>query len=151
MVNNINEIMDMLDWKQDLEIQEKGRVLASQVECLKIFFQPKDEKYNKNVWDNCALVIAQKNDTLIQPYMFEMLEWIQDLNWPGAPIIFERLRNFQNLKILGLVIDECIKKAYATDDVMWLHWLGVLLRETKTEQFLTEKSKLILNEKQEVD
>ena len=59
---NIDEIIHMLDWNQPEEIQTKGRKLARDVKCFHVFIQPGYAKYNKNVWDNCALIIADKTD-----------------------------------------------------------------------------------------
>lgn len=32
-----------------------------------------------------------RSDEELLPYMFMLLEWLQDINWPGALIIYDRL------------------------------------------------------------
>lgn len=85
---DINDILKMLDWNNDVEIQEEGRLQASQVNCLNIFMQPMDEQYNKNIWENCAIIISEKKDCLLTPYLLDLLDWLQDLNWPGSLVMF---------------------------------------------------------------
>lgn len=136
-MKNINAIMDMLDWNNDLAIQKKGRNLAEEVQCLKIFMQPCDQKYNKNVWENCALVIYEKSDELLQPYLFDLLNWLQDLNWPGAFIIVDRLKKFQNYKMLAFAICEKVKEAKILDDSLWLFGISQLLEQENLLEFLT--------------
>ena len=69
--------------------------LARQVKAFNVFLQPCDDKNNKNVWDNCALIISEKEDLELFPYLFELFMWIQDLNWPGAFCIVERLKEYE--------------------------------------------------------
>lgn len=145
MMNNINEIMDMLDWNNDLETQENGRILAGEVQCLKIFMQPCDRKYNKNVWENCALVISNKSDRLLQPYLLDMLDWLQDINWPGAFIIVERLKKFQNYEILAFAISEKVKVAKATADSLWLLGMSELLGQKRLLKYLADDIIFALN------
>lgn len=65
MEKDINEIMDMLDWNNSPEIQAEGRILGAKINCLSVFMQPMDKEYNKNVWENCALILAAKADELL--------------------------------------------------------------------------------------
>ena len=48
-MSNIDEIIALLDWNRDSVDQEKGLVLARDVECIKAFFQPSGRNYGKNV------------------------------------------------------------------------------------------------------
>lgn len=144
MCYNINEVMDMLDWNNDLSIQEKGRNLAEEVQCLKIFMQPCDKKYNKNVWENCALILYKKSDDLLQPYLSDLIEWLQDLNWPGAFIILERLKNFQNYETLSFAVNESIRMAKATEDDLWLLGISELLVQERILEYLSDDVQLVL-------
>ena len=100
---NLEKIMKMLDWNEPVSTQEQGIILAQKEIDFQPFFQPREERgyFRKGVWDNCAIVIAMKEDRLLIPYETRLLEWIKDINWPGARIIFERLirykgENFQD-------------------------------------------------------
>ena len=91
--------MSMIDWNQPSEIQAKGRAIAEKIDTITPFLQPTSSNYNKNVWENCALIIERKSDEELMPYLPQLFEWIQDLNWPGAVIILNRLKVFSGEKL----------------------------------------------------
>lgn len=128
---NIDEVMDMLDCNNDVEIQEKAIELAKNVKCINVFILPKHSKCNKNVWENCAKVLADKTDKILNPYLIKILEWIEDLNRPGAIIIVDRLKKFHDTKKLLFAIKECVKRASATDNRIWLENLSDLMDNAK--------------------
>ena len=80
---DITEIMDMLDWHMSSEIQAEGISLARNIETIIPFIQPLTPKYNKNVWENCAVIISERSDKEIKPHLPKVLEWLQDMNWRG--------------------------------------------------------------------
>ena len=81
---NIDYIMDLLDWNNSIEKQEQGIALAKDVKCINVFLQPGCYKYGKNVWDNCAKILSARSNEELSPYMIELMEWLQDMPWPGA-------------------------------------------------------------------
>ena len=118
-MHNITEIMAMLDWNKSTEIQTKGRFLAKHSEDIEPFIQPLTPLYNKNVWENCAIIIAEENDEKLEPYLVELLEWLQDMNWPGAFCILERLRQYSDVTLLHRAINICVQKAENSNDMVW--------------------------------
>ena len=56
---DVTEILDMLDWHMPFEIQSKGRLYAKKIKTIVEFIQPLTPKHNKNVWENCAIIIAE--------------------------------------------------------------------------------------------
>lgn len=116
---NIDDIMDMLDWNQNKEEQEKGLKLAKSIKSINVFIQPLDFKHNKNVWENCAKVLSERSDEELKPYIISLLEWLQDMNWPGAFIIFERLKNYKDKE--NFVWSYCVvmNMAEKLDDEIW--------------------------------
>ena len=52
---------------------------------------PEGKYYGKNTWNNCALILAEKKDSELEPYLYELIEWLEDFDYPGAECIFERL------------------------------------------------------------
>lgn len=115
---DIDQIMSMLDWNNPLEIQMKGIELARSLNRIDLFLQPISEKYNKNVWDNCSKILCSKDDTELEPYLVPLLEWLQDLTWPGALAIKSRLKNYRGM-LLTHVKDTCLKQALAENDLVW--------------------------------
>ena len=87
---SIDKIMEMLDENNSEDIQNKGIKLGKKVKFFDVFFQPK-YPFGKMVWENCAKIICDKTNAELEPYISQMFEWIEDLNWPGALLIFERL------------------------------------------------------------
>lgn len=123
---NIIDILDMLDWNKSDEIQAEGRYLAKNIKKITCFIQPLTPRHNKNVWDNCAIIISEKNDAELEPYLNELLEWLQDLNWPGAPCILKRLQKYFENKSSLSIIDIAIKKAKCLHDETWENNLNTL-------------------------
>ena len=99
MTYSIDELYNLFMWDNQLSNDEnetkaqKGIDAAKQIKNLFPFIQPiiiPPEK-SKLVWEPCAKVVAMRSDKELEPFMFILLEWIQDLNWPGAMIIYDRL------------------------------------------------------------
>ncbi|MHC1695128.1 MAG: DUF5071 domain-containing protein [Eubacteriales bacterium] len=88
----------MLDWNNNEANQKKGIQIAKLIKDLNVFLQPLTDNFNKNVWDNCAIILCEKTDDELEPYLIPLLEWLQDLNWPGALLILRRLSSLKNHK-----------------------------------------------------
>lgn len=116
---DITEIMDMLDWHMPTEIQTEGISLARNIETIIPFIQPLTPKHNKNVWENCAVIISERSDEEIKPHLPEVLEWLQDMNWPGAFCIMNRLKNHSDKNSILGAISICIQKAKGCNDEVW--------------------------------
>ena len=126
---DITEIMDMLDWNMPTEIQSKGISLAENTKKILPFIQPLTPKYNKNVWGNCAVIIAAKSDDDLKPYLAELLEWLQDMSWPGAFCILNRLQKYADNSSIFNAISSCSEKAEASGDEVWKSNLRLLLHK----------------------
>ena len=124
----ITEILDMLDWNNPLEVQSKGRTLAKGIETIAPFIQPLTAIHNKNVWDNCAIIIADSNDEKLKPHLVELLEWLQDLNWPGALCILYRLQKYSDDSFIHSAINTCVEKAKKFNDETWEQNLYMLIQ-----------------------
>lgn len=106
----MNDLLMKLSWDEPVEIQKKTIELLKKEKDLSIFMQPIGENTGKKVWDNCALILCSKTDEELIPFISGLLEWLQDMNWPGAWEILERLQkipkdNFKN------EYEKAIKKA----------------------------------------
>lgn len=116
---NIDYIMDLLDWNNSIEKQEQGIEMAKDVKCINVFLQPGSRYYGKNVWDNCAKILSARSNEELSPYMIELMEWLQDMNWPGAFCIFNRLKEMKNEQLFQYSYTICLKCARALDDETW--------------------------------
>ena len=115
-----NEIIEMLDWNNPPEVQKKGIELARQVKCLNVFLQPFLPNASKSLWENAAIVLCEKSDEELSPYFQGMLEWIRDLNVPGAEIVFERLKKTKKSYIFDVQIKCSQIIACAFNDKYWI-------------------------------
>ena len=126
-MQDIIEIMNMLDWHKPPEVQSKGIALAENAETVRSFIQPLTPEHNKNVWENCAAIIAEKSDEKLEPYLTELLEWLQDMNWPGAFCIMDRLQKYSDDVSLGSAVNTCISEARECGDEVWEDNLCLLM------------------------
>ena len=125
-MSDIDYILDLFDWNQSIENQAKGLELAKNVKSINAFLQPGDEKHNKNVWDNCAKTLAEREDAVLKPYLYHLFGWLIDMNWPGAQIVFDRLEKYQDKEWFNIVLDMRIKQAKLLDEQIWLENLLVI-------------------------
>ena len=119
--------MKLLDWNNPEKLQERGRFYAEQLDDIQVLIQPVKKEYSKNVWDNCAAVLEKKSDEELKPYLGELLEWLQDRNWPGAERIFYRLRTYRDQEALINEVHTCIQRAEKSDDRSWKETLNQLI------------------------
>ena len=128
-MTNIDEIYDLFTWDNSYSPEEycqreqQGLELAKDVKYLFPFLQPFLPNFkSKSIWESCAKVIADRSDEELVPYLPFLFEWLQDLNWPGAEIILNRLA-----KMPKALTEETLKfsksRAENEHDKMWLEWL----------------------------
>ena len=124
-------ILDMLDWNKPPEIQSAGRNLARNIETISPYIQPLTPKINKNVWENCAIIITERNDESLTSHLVELLGWLQDLNWPGAFCILDRLQKYSDADSMRRAVDICIENARNCNDEVWECNLNMLLKKRR--------------------
>ena len=117
---SMDEIMDMLDWNNPPEVQEKGRELCKKIRCINVFLQPVHPGHSKNVWDNCAMILADRADSELMPYLDRLFEWLMDMNWPGAECIYDRLKQYKDREWFNAVLNNCINEAKCLQEEIWL-------------------------------
>ena len=136
MTYSIDELYNLLMWDNQLSDEEnkiktqKGIEAAKQIKNLFPFMQPiivPPEK-SKMIWEPCAKVVAMRSDKELEPFMFNLLEWIQDLNWPGAMIIYDRLTQIP-YNIIEFAFMHSRKEAEQTNDSCWLNALNNLYED----------------------
>lgn len=127
---DIDYILFLLSWNRTKEQQKKGVELSKNVKNLKCFILPyytlNNEILSKDIWENCAKVLAEKNDEDLEPYLYDLLEWIQDLNWPGAEIILERLNNFKKNQNFIKIVNKRKREAKMMRDEVFLEVLDYI-------------------------
>ena len=119
MKNDIDEIMSLISWEREETDQKRGICQANEIECINAFLQPRSERFNKNVWGNCAIILSNRTDNELSPYLIELLSWLQDMNWPGAFCILNRLNRFSDKRELKHAYDIVKTIAKAINDDTW--------------------------------
>ena len=138
---DIDEIMDMFSWNSSPEVQQKGIELARNVRCLNAFLLPIDSRHSKDVWENCAIVLSEKSDEELSPYLMELLDWLVDLTWPGAMIILERLLKYDRIPELAQAVEIAVKVGKALNDENWIVLMSNLLDNQKLADALSESTR----------
>ncbi len=115
---NIDYIMELIDWNNSIEEQALGIRLARDVKCINAFLQP-GSPYGKNVWDNCAKILSERTNEELAPYLIELMEWLQDMNWPGAFCILDRLKKMTGDSLFEYLYNSSLKYAKALEDDVW--------------------------------
>ena len=125
-MDDIQKIYQMLNWKEPEEIQAKGIRLAKEIEDLSLLILPPAEP---SVWECCARILSEKNDLALAPYLARLLDWLRDLNWPGASIILDRLKKFPGEQLKEPFIAQLAQAKSLDNDegLMWLDYLSELL------------------------
>ena len=135
---NIDEIMDMLDWNNSEEVQQKGVELAKNIKNISAFVQPNDP--GKSVWENCAKILADRPDDKLKPYLSQLLEWLQDFTWPGALIILEKLVCYNEIDVLVFNVELCVKRAVVCgtwEDLLLVDHISELLDNKNLKEALS--------------
>lgn len=126
MALTIDEIYDLFIWDGNYSDEEyKRREKMGIDEGVKLknlfpFIQPiivPPEK-SKSVWESCAKVISLKTDEELEPFLYLLFEWFQDMNWPGAFIIFDRLSKIP-YSMLKPSMEFSIEQAKRENDELW--------------------------------
>ena len=146
IMKKIEELYDMLKWYQPIEIQKKGIKLSEQYDDLNLFIQPISSEVSKEIWNNCALIISNKNNEQLKEYFLPLLEWLRDMTWPGALIIKERLLNVP-YKMIKNSLKVAIDTAISNKECDWLYNIADLVQDLDNKQYVLTTAKEL--EKQE--
>ncbi len=138
----IDDIMDLISWQNSTEEQEYGIEIAKKIENIDVFFFPSSNYHSKDLWENCAKIVASKSDEELEPYLGKMFEWLQDLNCPGATVILERLLKF-SASLLKNPLEQQVKLLAMLDDNesnVWLMFLSELLLNVELVKILDSET-----------
>ncbi|MBQ3083987.1 MAG: DUF5071 domain-containing protein [Clostridia bacterium] len=135
---NINEIYKMLNWKSNSIDQLRGIKLARELDDLSLLILPFSNGESKGIWENCARALYEISDERLEKYLPSLLAWLQDLNWPGALIILDRLKFFSGKKLKVPFIDlfTYAENLNNEEGLMWLDHLSELLDNDELEMEL---------------
>lgn len=135
---DINEIYRMLNSQSRFDDQLQGIKLARDLDDLSLLILPYADGESKGLWENCARALYEMSDERLEKHLPSLLEWLQDLNWPGALIMLDRLKKFSGEKLRDPFMD-CF--AYADnlnneEGLMRLDYLSELLDNEELKALL---------------
>lgn len=81
----------------------------------------------KNYWENCAKILCGLDKGKMSQYIPAMLEWLQDLNWPGAVRVLIHLKSFPN-EIIKKPLEDDVYRAVEAKDDEWLYGLSSFIQ-----------------------
>jgi hypothetical protein len=91
---------------------------------------------NKSDMDACKN-LSQASDEEVIENIYVLLEWVQDINWPVAPRICERLKS------IGEPLAMPVREILQGSDEIWKYWvISNLLNETSIDTVCFLKSDL---------
>ncbi|MFC9708124.1 DUF5071 domain-containing protein [Paenibacillus sp. NPDC056933] len=72
---------------------------------------------DKALWDNAAELLIEMGYPRIKPILYEVLTWLQDINWPGS------IRISEFLVAVGEPLVPYIKRAFTKSESDWNYWI----------------------------
>ncbi|WP_449069270.1 DUF5071 domain-containing protein [Prosthecobacter sp.] len=71
-----------------------------------------------------ARLAVQAGYPAVEPVLYDLLEWLQDCNWPVAQELFDFLGS------IGAPLAPHIRRILSSDDQQWRYWIVGLLRQS---------------------
>ena len=114
------KILEMMDWNSSIQSKRKALAMAFEQEDLCFLILP---KHHFQSWEFCANIFFLLSDEELQPYLFLLFQWLEDLNWPGAEKIELRLLE-TNPEVLCAPLEQVIEKANQERKFYWIENLA---------------------------
>lgn len=91
--------------------------------------------YDKSLYDKSVRIICKLDDQKIISMLPDLLEWFEDMNWPGTTLLAERLNAIPR-KNIEPYLQIALKKASDKSDEIWYYWLRyIFYPETIDENY----------------
>jgi len=133
---DIRDVYDLLQSDEEDKFLE-GVHNAEQIKNLSLLIMPPAP-----IWEQCAEILVKKSDEELEPYLIGLLEWLDDLNWPGALTVYERLMTFSGEKLrdpfINCVVRIIREMEYGSRSDRWVKWLAELLDNAELKRELPE-------------
>lgn len=142
----VNILINDLDWNLSEKKIENAinKLVKMDDDKLHLLLQP---RYEKRYWHNAAIVIKRIGYPRIKIIIPGLLEWLQDMNWPGATTVVEILSEIDK-DILIHYLEAVLIEAKTTNDTLWITWIKEELIEKMgivMEDFIDENNYKILD------
>jgi len=117
MDNDYKNLINNLSWDMPEFIQKDAikRLLQIPEEEVPILTRISEKK----CWENAAIVLKEIGYPRNKLALPGLIEWLQDMNWPGATTAADTLRKI-DIKIIVPYIEEALLKASKEEDYIWI-------------------------------
>lgn len=144
MNKDISKLIRELDCNGLIDSQKNAieRLINIDDKYVTMLIQPLE----KNYWENSAKVLKEIGYPRNKLAIPGLLNWLKDLNWPGAWTAIETLQNI-DFSILLPYLEDTIKNAMDDNDELWIMALKELVVNrlmVKTTDFKNESLYTIL-------
>jgi hypothetical protein len=89
---HIEKYISNLSWNKRRIVQQKAIDELIKMDGSQWFLVLPRRNYNKDLWENAAIVLSKKEFDQIEGILVDLFYWFQDLNWPGVDIILNLLK-----------------------------------------------------------
>ncbi len=87
---------------------------------------------SKSTWDDLVEDIIGRDTALVQAHLTELLVWLQDLNWPGAPCVADFLAG------VGRPVIPHARAILQGSDREWQYWVLIRLIDRWPQELVAE-------------
>ena len=122
----IKEEILNLDWNNEEEVQKRAIEFLSKIDP-KYYHLIFSEGY-KQTWENSMEIVRRIGYPQNIPFIPDLLQMMQDINWPGARMAVDILCAM-DLDVLQPQLERTITTAFNDNDDMWLMGLDILVEE----------------------
>ena len=139
----LERVVEMIS-NENTDIQREGVELGSELRDLVGLIQSAESMGSDAVLRNCARIISMKSDSELTPYIMFLIPWVKDSSKPGADILFERLFNYGDIKVLAYWVEKFVSDEENEKKACHLAGLAGFLRRKDLFGSLSEKCKNLL-------
>lgn len=133
---DIFEQIRELHWDQPRDVQQRAIEKLSRLNGEEVIFLAKhSEVLQKPTWENAARVLKQIGYPKNAPALPYLMEWFQDINWPGVDDVIILMGKIE-LSILKPVIEEAGLRCLQAGDQDWALGILQLIHRIKSEKIL---------------
>lgn len=89
----------------------------------KTLLQPLGKEY----WENAAIVLLKIGYPKVEVVIPGLFVWLQDMNWPGAMIVFEILESLPK-NVIVPYLERAVSEALSMNDEIWIENMSSFLK-----------------------
>ncbi|AKL95054.1 hypothetical protein CACET_c16050 [Clostridium aceticum] len=142
-MEDIEKFIRDLNWNNPKDITDKAiqELLKVNEEEAVLLANQSNDLCNKSCWHNASIVLKEigyPRNRLALPYL---MNWFQDVNWPGVPVVVELLKDI-DIETLVPHIKHAMEKALRDNDSFWAFGILYLLKELNISNSKLKESNL---------